>query len=220
MLQPVVSPVASAVAGSVANAMTGGGNAGDVLTWNGVDAYGTMIPWSMSGYGDSISGSITPASIDADDDYLFDSTDGKCYLKITATTGVLTTGYLDVDGSTQRVITGPALVADTQSVFTVNYNADGVVLTVDGTDYSSANVPYGLKDDLTNVAATVTPSQYFNGVIHYLKFTNITPMQNTDAVQGNNSVYGSIPQQCIYRGNSPSLDLLSGYRLHHGVLWP
>jgi hypothetical protein len=149
-MSTVVPTIFSTVFKTVVPQLSPGyGGAGWSLLWNGTDAYGELItPWSATGFGDRITGWVTPASIDADDDFLWCSTDGKWYLKVEATTGNFIFGYVDADGTTLRTVTGPALVALEKSTYTITLRPDGVVFNVAGTDYTNSNIPYALSNGI------------------------------------------------------------------------
>ena len=163
------------------------------LHWGGVNEYAVHSAWAMSGFGDKIEFRFIADTPGTGDDYLFDSTSGENYLKITNTTAALSLGYMDIDGATQRTIAGPTIVAGTEYTGYVEFKADGVDLVVNGTTYDSANVPE-IKDDFTHIAAETTPSAWFDGTIHYLRYVNATALQGVNAVQGNGvDLYGTIP---------------------------
>ena len=124
---------------------------------------------------------MTPASIDADDDFLWCSTDGKWYLKVEATTGNFIFGYVDADGTTLRTVTGPALVALEKSTYTITLRPDGVVFNVAGTDYTNSNIPYALSNGIEFFASDELTNNNFNGTFQ-VSFINATTIQDTDAV--------------------------------------
>lgn len=164
------------------------------LHWGGVNEYAVHSAWAMSGFGDKIEFRFIADTPGTGDDYLFDSTSGENYLKITNTTAALSLGYMDIDGATQRTIAGPTIVAGTEYTGYVEFKADGVDLVVNGTTYDSANVPE-IKDDFTHIAAETTPSAWFDGTIIYLRYVNATALQGVNAVQGNGvDLYGVIPE--------------------------
>ena len=163
------------------------------LHWGGVNEYAVHSAWAMSGFGDKIEFRFIADTPGTGDDYLFDSTSGENYLKITNTTAALSLGYMDIDGATQRTIAGPTIVAGTEYTGYVEFKADGVDLVVNGTTYDSANVPE-IKDDFTHIAAETTPSAWFDGTILYLRYVNATALQGVNGVESNGvDITGTIP---------------------------
>lgn len=192
---PITRPITSRIASAIAGARVAAGRW--YLHWGGVNEYAVHSAWAMSGFGDKIEFRFIADTPGTGDDYLFDSTSGENYLKITNTTAALSLGYMDIDGATQRTIAGPTIVAGTEYTGYVEFKADGVDLVVNGTTYDSANVPE-IKDDFTHIAAETTPSAWFDGTIHYLRYVNATALQGVNAVQGNGvDLYGVIPEMTL-----------------------
>ena len=162
------------------------------LHWGGVNERAEMSEWSASGFGDSISETIVAADPGNGDQYLWCSADGLFALYIANSTAALTLKYTDIDGSTARSIVGPAVVAGAVTPYTVALNADGVTLTVSGTDYDKANVPE--LGSVVYFSSDNTPANHFEGTYWDRRFTNATALQGVNAVQGNGvDLYGTIP---------------------------
>ena len=205
---PVVSPVAAAVASAVGSAVTGSDSGRWYLHWGGVNQYAQHSPWSMSGFGDRIEFSFVADAVDVWHK-INGTADQKNLIRITDT-GVLQVSHLDIDGTTQRWISGPTCSVGTVYSGSVTFNADGVVLTVNGTEYTGGFVPYPLKNDYNSIAAIGTPTSYFKGTIHYLRYVNATALQGVNAVQGNGvDLYGVIPEITLTGDFEIELDHIS-----------
>ena len=178
------------------------------LHWGGVNERAEMSEWSASGFGDSISETLVAADPGNGDQYLWSSSDGLFALYIANTTAALTLKYTDIDGSTARSIVGPAIVAGAGTTYTVSLNADGVTLTVSGTDYDNANTPE--LGSVVYFSSDNTPANHFEGTYWDRRFTNATALQGVNAVQGNGvDLYGVIPQITLTGDFEIELDHIS-----------
>ena len=200
--RPITSRIASAIAGAVAAAGRW------YLHWGGVNERAEMSEWSASGFGDSISETLVAADPGNGDQYLWSSSDGLFALYIANTTAALTLKYTDIDGSTARSIVGPAIVAGAGTTYTVSLNADGVTLTVSGTDYDNANTPE--LGSVVYFSSDNTPANHFEGTYWDRRFTNATALQGVNAVQGNGvDLYGVIPEITLTGDFEIELDHIS-----------
>ena len=162
------------------------------LHWAGVNEYAKHSTWNMSGFGDVVSETITPAAPGTGDQYLWANSDASWGLYIDDSTGDLILDYVDVDGSTARTITGPALSAGETVSYSIEFAADGVTMTVGATDYTNANTPE--LGSIVYLSANNTPASYFQGTRENLRYTNATALQGVNAVMGNGvDLYGTIP---------------------------
>ena len=163
------------------------------LHWGGVNEYAQHSTWNMSGFGDVVSETITPAAPGTGDQYLWANSDASWGLYIDDSTGDLILDYVDVDGSTARTITGPALSAGETVSYSIEFAADGVTMTVGATDYTNANTPE--LGSIVYLSANNTPASYFQGTRENLRYTNATALQGVNAVMGNGvDLYGVIPE--------------------------
>ena len=203
---PITRPITSRIASAIAGARTAAGRW--YLHWGGVNQYAQHSPWSMSGFGDRIEFSFVADAVDVWHK-INGTADQKNLIRITDT-GVLQVSHLDIDGTTQRWISGPTCSVGTVYSGSVTFNADGVVLTVNGTEYTRGFVPYPLKNDYNSIAAIGTPTSYFKGTIHYLRYVNATALQGVNAVQGNGvDLYGVIPEITLTGDFEIELDHIS-----------
>ena len=171
------------------------------LHWAGVNEYAQHSTWNMSGFGDVVSETITPAAPGTGDQYLWANSDASWGLYIDDSTGDLILDYVDVDGSTARTITGPALSAGETVSYSIEFAADGVTMTVGATDYTNANTPE--LGSIVYLSANNTPASYFQGTRENLRYTNATALQSTPtetkrAVMGNGvDLYGTMGETTL-----------------------
>jgi len=148
----------------------------------------------MSGYGDRIYFSFTADALDGVVQYLFSGKAQPPQAFIQANTDEIRLTFTKL-ATGSVTITGPTVLAGTKYSGYVEFKADGVDLVVNGTAYSSPETPLVVAEELKIIAANNQWSGYFQGTIHYLKYINATPLQNTNAVQGNGvDLWGSIPE--------------------------
>jgi hypothetical protein len=161
------------------------------LLWGGVNEYAVHSAWAMSGYNDKIYFSFTPAVIDGSEQVIFSDTTVNMRLYIT-TSNVLMFKYPNVAGGVGYASGSETLAAGTVYTGVIYLNADGVEVITNGATASDTDVPALI--DITNISIQEGPSKYFNGTIHYLKYTNATLLQSVNAVQGNGvDLYAEIP---------------------------
>ena len=203
---PITRPITSQIASAIAGARVAAGRW--YLHWGGVNERAEMSEWSASGFGDSISETLVAADPGNGDQYLWCSADGLFALYIANSTAALTLKYTDIDGSTARSIVGPAVVAGAVTPYTVALNADGVTLTVSGTDYDNANTPE--LGSVVYFSSDNTPANHFEGTYWDRRFTNATALQGVNAVQGNGvDLYGVIPEITLTGDFEIELDHIS-----------
>ena len=130
------------------------------LHWDGTQ-YAEHDEWAMTGFGDTVSEKVIATDPGNGDQYLWSSADGSWALYIADSTAHLTLLYVDEDGSTARSIDGPT-IAPGAFEYIMEPTASGVVLTVDGTDYTNANVSE--LGSITYVCCDSSQANLFKGV--------------------------------------------------------
>ena len=170
------------------------------LHWGGVNEYAVHSAWAMSGFGDRIEFSFVADDPGNQNQRVISgaSVDGRHELFMLNATAVCYWVYRDTTGAYQAIV-GPTAIAGTLYICTVSYNADGVIFTVNGTEYVNSAVPQ-LSAEFTNISSVVGGGGVLDGTIHYLRYVNATALQSTPsqtkrAVVGNGvDLYGVIPE--------------------------
>ena len=157
------------------------------LSWNGVDSYAehTHAVWTPSGYGDKIEFSFVCNSPgNGHQTIVADNDDTNFYMRIQDVSARLQIRYESLGGGDSWLSTPYGIIAGERIAGYVEFKASGVTLHVNGTSTNNSVVPDVLN--ATHVLNRIASrgDWNFDGTIHYLKYTNATPLQNVRAVQG------------------------------------